>query len=150
MALLHYATKLRYGFIDVNGQDKVTAWREKPEISGLINIGCYVMEPDFLKIIPKSGAFGMDDAVRKALDQKRIVKGFKIDTGFVDIGDKKSYLDAYKQYASKLGKIYMGIALFEDMHWLNFFPISLTRASFDIKVGARSFFEEHQVVPEVL
>ena len=44
----------------------------------------------------------------------------------------------------------MGIALFEDMHWLNFFPISLTRATFDIKVGARSFFEEHQVMPEVL
>lgn len=105
MALLPYSTKLKYGFIDVNGQGKVTAWREKPEISGLINIGCYVMEPDFLKIIPKSGAFGMDDAVRKALELKKIVKSFKIETGFVDIGDKKSYLDAYKQYASRLGKI---------------------------------------------
>lgn len=105
MALLHYTTKLRYGFIDLNSQEKVTAWREKPEISGLINIGCYVMEPEFLKIIPKSGSFGMDDAVRKALDQKRTVRGFKTDIGFIDIGDKKSYLDAYKKYASRLGKI---------------------------------------------
>lgn len=105
MALLQYSTKLRYGFIDVSGQDRVTAWREKPEISGLINIGCYAMEPDFLKIIPKSGAFGMDDAVRKALEQKKTVESFKIDTGFIDIGDKKSYLDAYKQYANRLGKI---------------------------------------------
>lgn len=105
MALLAYSTKLKYGFIDMNGQEKVTAWREKPEISGLINIGCYVMEPEFLKLIPKSGSFGMDDAVRKALEQKKSVKGFRIDTGFIDIGDKKSYLDAYKQYASRLGKI---------------------------------------------
>jgi mannose-1-phosphate guanylyltransferase len=105
MALLAYSTKLKYGFIDMNGQDKVTAWREKPEISGLINIGCYVMEPEFLKLIPKSGSFGMDEAVRKALEQKKTVKGFRIDTGFIDIGDKKSYLDAYKQYASRLGKI---------------------------------------------
>jgi mannose-1-phosphate guanylyltransferase len=105
MALLAYSTKLKYGFIDMNGQDKVTAWREKPEISGLINIGCYVMEPEFLKLIPKSGSFGMDDAVRKALEQKKTVKGFRIDTGFIDIGDKKSYLDAYKQYASRLGRI---------------------------------------------
>lgn len=105
MALLAYSTKLKYGFIDINGKDKVTAWREKPEISGLINIGCYVMEPEFLKLIPKSGSFGMDDAVRKALEQKKTVKGFRIDTGFIDIGDKKSYLDAYKQYASRLGKI---------------------------------------------
>ena len=105
MALLNYATKLKYGFIDLNGQEKVTAWREKPEISGLINIGCYVMEPGFLKIIPKSGSFGMDDAVRKSLEQNKIVKGFKIDTGFIDIGDKKSFLDANRQYASRLGKI---------------------------------------------
>jgi mannose-1-phosphate guanylyltransferase len=105
MALLQYATKLKYGFIDLNGQDRVTAWREKPEISGLINIGCYAMEPEFLKIIPKSGSFGMDDAVRTALEQKKTVKGFTIDTGFIDIGDKKSYLDANRQYASRLGKI---------------------------------------------
>lgn len=105
MALLPYSTKLKYGFIDINGHDRVIAWREKPEINGLINIGCYVMEQDFLKIIPKSASFGMDHAVRKALEQKRTVKGFKIDTGFIDIGDKKSYLDAYKQYLSKLGKI---------------------------------------------
>jgi mannose-1-phosphate guanylyltransferase len=105
MALLTYSTRLKYGFIDINGQDRVTAWREKPEISGLINIGCYIMEPEFLKIIPKSGSFGMDDAVRKALEQKRTVKGFRIGTGFIDIGDKRSYLDAYKQYVSRLGKI---------------------------------------------
>ena len=105
MALMQYSTKLKYGFIDLNRQEKVTAWREKPEISGRINIGCYVMEPEFLKLIPKSGSFGMDDAVRKALEQKKTVKGFTIDMGFVDIGDKKSYLDANRQFASRLGKI---------------------------------------------
>lgn len=104
MALLSYTTKLKYGFIDTSNSD-VTGWREKPEISGLINIGCYVMESGLLKLIPASGAFGMDDAVRKALSEKKKVKAFKIDTGFIDIGDKRSYLDAYKQYASRLGKI---------------------------------------------
>jgi UDP-N-acetylglucosamine diphosphorylase / glucose-1-phosphate thymidylyltransferase / UDP-N-acetylgalactosamine diphosphorylase / glucosamine-1-phosphate N-acetyltransferase / galactosamine-1-phosphate N-acetyltransferase len=44
----------------------------------------------------------------------------------------------------------MGIALFEDSYWQNFAPLSLTKATFDIKVGSRSFFEEHRVVPEVL
>jgi mannose-1-phosphate guanylyltransferase len=105
MALMPYTTKLKYGFIDVQNSD-VTGWREKPEISGLINIGCYVMEPEFLKTIPQAGAFGMDDAVRKILAQKKKVKAFEIDgTGFIDIGDKKSYLDAYKLFASRLGKI---------------------------------------------
>jgi UDP-N-acetylglucosamine diphosphorylase/glucosamine-1-phosphate N-acetyltransferase len=44
----------------------------------------------------------------------------------------------------------MGIALFEDSHWQNFSPLSLTKATFDIKVGARSLFEEHKMTPEVL
>ena len=30
------------------------------------------MEPEFLKLIPISSAFGMDDAVRKALEQKEL------------------------------------------------------------------------------
>jgi mannose-1-phosphate guanylyltransferase len=108
MALLAYRTKLKYGFIDLNnklGNNRVSSWREKPEVSGLINIGCYVIEPEFLELIPKSSAFGMDDAVRKALETNRFVKGFKIESGFIDIGDKKSYLDAYKKYVDRLGKI---------------------------------------------
>jgi mannose-1-phosphate guanylyltransferase len=105
MALLSYKTRLKYGFIDVNGNNKVTTWNEKPEIKGLINIGCYVMEPEFIDLIPSSNAYGMDDAVRKALDMKKLVNGFKIESGFIDIGDKKSYLQTYKKYVEKLGKI---------------------------------------------
>ncbi|HEX9677262.1 nucleotidyltransferase family protein [Nitrososphaera sp.] len=104
MALMPYTTKLKYGFIDTDNSN-VMGWREKPEISGLINIGCYVMDPGLLKMIPATGSFGMDDAVRKALAEKKKVKAFKIDSGFIDIGNKKSYLDAYKQYANRLGKI---------------------------------------------
>ncbi|HXW11642.1 MAG TPA: nucleotidyltransferase family protein [Nitrososphaeraceae archaeon] len=105
MALLSYKTRLKYGFIDINGNNKVTAWNEKPEIKGLINIGCYVMEPEFIDLIPSSNAYGMDDAVRKALDMKKLVNGFKIESGFIDIGDKKSYLQTYKKYVERLGKI---------------------------------------------
>lgn len=105
MALLSYKTRLKYGFIDINGNNKVTTWNEKPEIKGLINIGCYVMEPQFIDLIPASNAYGMDDAVRKALDMKKLVNGFKIESGFIDIGDKKSYLQTYKKYVERLGKI---------------------------------------------
>lgn len=105
MALLSYNAKLKYGFIDLDKNSQIISWREKPEIKGLINIGCYIMEPGFVKIIPDSGAYGMDDAVREALLQKKQVTGFKVDSGFIDIGDKKSYLETYKKYVEKLGKI---------------------------------------------
>lgn len=37
----------------------------------------------------------------------------------------------------------MQVALFEDHHWHNLLPMTLTRATFDVKVGARTFFEEY-------
>jgi mannose-1-phosphate guanylyltransferase len=107
MALLSYKTNLKYGFIDVDRkEERIIGWREKPEVRGLINIGCYIIEPSFLNVIPNSGSFGMDDAVRKVIEQKRVVKSFKIgSSGFIDIGDKKSYLEVYRKYVKKLGKI---------------------------------------------
>ena len=44
----------------------------------------------------------------------------------------------------------MSLCLFEDSCWHNLEPISLTKATFDIKVGAKTFFEEHRLIPEAL
>ncbi|MGI0019890.1 MAG: putative sugar nucleotidyl transferase [Nitrososphaera sp.] len=37
----------------------------------------------------------------------------------------------------------MQVALFEDHHWRNLLPMTLTRATFDVKVGARTYFDEY-------
>lgn len=105
MTLMGYSTKLKYGFIDVDQSGKVKGWREKPEFSGLINIGCYAMEPSFLKYIPRNSSLGMDVAFVKSMKAGERVYSHMIKTGFIDIGNKKSYLNAYKQYLAKLGRV---------------------------------------------
>jgi mannose-1-phosphate guanylyltransferase len=106
MALMKYKTKMKYGFIDTDEEANiVTSWREKPEVEGLINIGCYIMEKEFLGMIPQSSTIGMDKIVKDVISKKKIVKAFTIDSGFIDIGDKRSYLDAYKKYVKRLGSI---------------------------------------------
>jgi UDP-N-acetylglucosamine diphosphorylase/glucosamine-1-phosphate N-acetyltransferase len=42
------------------------------------------------------------------------------------------------------------LALFEDSNWQNFAPISLTKPTFDIKVGARTYYEEYDDSPDYL
>lgn len=42
------------------------------------------------------------------------------------------------------------VALFEDAQWQSFAPLTLTRATFDLKVGARTYFEEYSEAPEAL
>jgi len=104
MALSEYKTKLRYGFIESDKNDKVTRWEEKPEIKGNINIGCYVMEPSIFKVIPAEKPFGMDDVIRKVMTKNKVM-GYVIKNGFMDIGDKNSYRQAYKHFLEKLGQI---------------------------------------------
>ena len=105
ISLFEYKTNLPYGVIYTSKNGKVTAWKEKPEISADINMGCYVMEPDVFDFIPKNKPYGMDDLVRKIMAKKKPVQSFITKKGFMDIGDKTSYKKAYQQYLEKLGKI---------------------------------------------
>jgi mannose-1-phosphate guanylyltransferase len=105
MGLFEYKTRLQYGFIDIDKNNRVKSWREKPEVKGNINIGCYVMEPQVFKLIPSGKPFGMDDVIRSALAKNGKVNGYLIKKGFIDIGDKASYRRAYQHYLERLGQI---------------------------------------------
>lgn len=105
MSLYEYKTHLKYGVIETLKTGKVTKWSEKPEIKANINMGCYVMNPKILTYIPKNKPYGMDDAIKKAMMQKKSVDSFITKKGFIDIGDKTSYRKAYQIFYEKLGKI---------------------------------------------
>jgi mannose-1-phosphate guanylyltransferase len=103
--LMHYTTTLKYGLIKIDKKGHVKDWQEKPEVKGLINIGCYVMEPEFFKYIPKDKMFGMDRAFKLALENGERIHGHIVDGDFIDIGDRKAYNSAYENFLNKLGKI---------------------------------------------
>ena len=105
MGLYEYRTHLKYGVIDAKNNGKVSAWNEKPEIKVKINMGCYVMEPKILNFIPKNKPYGMDDVIKKAISQRKIIHSVLTKKGFVDIGDKETYERANLEYRKKLGKI---------------------------------------------
>ena len=101
MSLFDYRFNLKYGVIDTKKSGQVTAWNEKPEFSAKINIGCYVMEPEVLKLIPKNKEYGMDDVIRKVLSRKNKVSSVISKNGFIDIGDKETYEKTNEEYSKK-------------------------------------------------
>ena len=101
MSLFDYRFNLKYGVIDTKKSGQVTAWNEKPEFSAKINIGCYVMEPEVLKLIPKNKEYGMDDVIRKVLSRKKKVSSVISKNGFIDIGDKDTYEKTNEEYSKK-------------------------------------------------
>lgn len=105
MSLYEYKTNLPYGVIETTKTDKVIAWNEKPEIKANINMGCYVMEPEVMDMIPKNIPYGMDDVIKKAMAKKKLVSSIVSKKGFLDIGNKASYKKANQEYLQKLGNI---------------------------------------------
>ena len=101
MSLFDYRFNLKYGVIDTKKSGQVIAWNEKPEFSAKINIGCYVMEPEVLKLIPKNKEYGMDDVIRKVLSRKKKVSSVTSKNGFIDIGDKDTYEKTNEEYSKK-------------------------------------------------
>jgi mannose-1-phosphate guanylyltransferase len=110
MALMHYKEILGKGFIDIRTDPKekgsndgnIVRWNKNKEVKGLVNIGCYVFEHEFLRFIPSSKVFPMNVALRKIIHkQKRPVKGFIVKQEFIDIGDKQSYLRAFSNYLQR-------------------------------------------------
>lgn len=104
MSLNEYKTKLEYGVIETSKTGKVLDWKEKPEIKSNVNMGCYVMEPAVLNLIPKNKPYGMDDVIKKAMNRKKLVSSFITKKGFTDIGNKESYKKACDEHIQKRGK----------------------------------------------
>ncbi len=102
MGLNEYKANLAYGVIDTAKTGKVLSWKEKPEIKADVNMGCYVMEPNVLNLIPKNKPYEMDVVIKKAMRSKRLVSGFITKKGFTDIGNKESYKMANEEYDKKL------------------------------------------------
>jgi mannose-1-phosphate guanylyltransferase len=102
MGLNEYKTNLPYGVIDISKTGKVLRWNEKPEIKVNVNMGCYVMEPNVINLIPENKPYGMDDVIKQAMANKKLVSSFITKKGFTDIGNKESYEKAYQEHIQKL------------------------------------------------
>ena len=98
MSLYDYKFNLKYGVIDIKNSNKVISWNEKPKFSAKINMGCYVMEPEILQLIPKNKPYGMDNVIRKILVRKKRIGSIISKKGFIDIGDKETYEKTNKEY----------------------------------------------------
>ena len=85
MVLMKYSTEMKYGFMETDREGRLTEWKEKPTISGYINVGCYVMETRFLKYIPAGRIYEMNEAFRVARSDGARLFAVRVKGTFIDI-----------------------------------------------------------------
>ena len=105
MVLMKHSVEMKYGFMKTDKEGRLTEWREKPRISGYINVGCYVMEKSFLRYIPAGQVYGMKETFEEAKADGAKLYAVKMPGEFIDIGDRRSYKEANDVYLKRIGKV---------------------------------------------
>ena len=99
IAVTTYDFQVPYGLIKAN-HDHLVGFEEKPVFSGFINAGIYMLNPEVLNCVPKNSYFDMNDLFKILLENKEPVCIFPIREYWTDIGEKKSFYLACKNYDS--------------------------------------------------
>ncbi|MHB8567029.1 MAG: nucleotidyltransferase family protein [Nitrososphaerales archaeon] len=107
IGLMSYKEKLPYGIIEREEKNGIVlSWKEKPEVGGFINVGCYVAERKIFDYIPKGKMYGFDSVVRDMMKAGEKVSSYVIEgQDFMDIGDEKSYKRVYEIFLQRMGKV---------------------------------------------
>jgi NDP-mannose synthase len=73
------------GVIETDG-DRITGWREKPQLDYEVSMGIYVYDSGALAHLPSSGPFQFPELVERLLDAGETVAAFRSDAEWFDIG----------------------------------------------------------------
>lgn len=85
--------KVPFGVVECDDA-RITALREKPLLTLLINAGIYLLDPSAYDLIPEGEHFDMTDLIRKMLDEERMVVSFPIIEYWQDVGRPEDYQQA--------------------------------------------------------
>ncbi len=81
-----YVQSIEYGVVDIDSNDNVTGFNEKPSIEYPISMGVYYIDKEVLDLIPKGAPFGMDDLIKKVIRSGKGVGVYHHDGEWVDVG----------------------------------------------------------------
>ncbi len=90
IALKMRGTPVEYGIVEVNDDNSVAQFREKPILTNLVNAGIYVFEPEIFNYIKPKEDFAKDVFPRLLKEGKKIY-GYKFSEYWMDVGRVHDY-----------------------------------------------------------
>jgi NDP-sugar pyrophosphorylase family protein len=96
-------TRFDYGVIEADVSGRVRAFSEKPEVTSLVSMGVYVMEPKVLELIPAGEAFDFPDLVHALVGAGRSVGVFPFTGYWRDLGRHEDYAAANEEWSAVAG-----------------------------------------------
>lgn len=90
--------KIDLGVLEINPENRITDYIEKPTYHYLVSMGIYVFSPQVLKYIPPGEHLDFPALVQKLLDAGEKVQGYPYEGYWLDIGRTDDYAQAQEEY----------------------------------------------------
>ena len=98
IATHHRRVKVDLGVIQWNGDACITGYIEKPTYDYSVSMGVYIFEPKVLTYIPKGQYYDFPDLVKRLIDVKEKVTGYRFDGYWQDLGRPDDYESAAQDF----------------------------------------------------
>jgi len=104
MVLAKVEDASRFGLVSLDESNRVVAFREKPKqpISGLVNAGIYVFEPQILDYIPALTYCSLEEHVFPELIERGKLYAYPYNGYWADIGSPEDYEQVWRDYFTGL------------------------------------------------
>lgn len=89
-----------YGIVEVDGEDKIVGFREKPELPYWINAGIYVLSREVAKLLPDQGDH--EDSTFPRLAAERRLGAFKSRAYWRSVDTVKDLSEVHKELEKRL------------------------------------------------
>lgn len=83
--------KIDFGVLEIDTENMVTGFREKPDYHFIVSMGIYVFKRSVLDLVPESKPYGFDQLMLDLLRYNRQVCSFPHDGFWLDIGRPADY-----------------------------------------------------------
>lgn len=98
IALYNKAVKIDLGVIQLDGDEKVIGYDEKPTFTFPVSMGIYAFEPRVLEYIPKNEYLDFPDLILRLIENNELVCSYKFDGYWRDLGNRDDYEQAMKDF----------------------------------------------------
>ena len=91
--------KIDFGVLELDDDNAVVGFREKPDYSFIVSMGVYVFNCSVLDLVPSDQAFGFDQLMLSMLERRRRVLAYPYAGYWLDIGRPGDYERAQGEVA---------------------------------------------------
>jgi NDP-sugar pyrophosphorylase family protein len=108
----HREVHIDLGVIEINGDDTITGYQEKPTVNYLVSMGIYIFEPMVLQYIQKGQYLDFPDLIKILIADKKKVVAYPYDGYWEDLGRADDYEQANIDFLEMRSQF-----LPEEDHW---------------------------------